>query len=93
MLTKSSRQLCAALAVVLGLSVTGWTGQASAQAPNDKIPELGSSTFAWLQFLSKYLPKSQSRGTSPACRIEPPLREWRNWGNRLTCHMENVQSE
>ena len=56
MSTQSSRALCAALSVALSLSVTAWTGQASAQAPNDKIPELASSTFAWLIIRPEWLP-------------------------------------
>ena len=56
MLTKSSHQLCAALSIALGLSVAASTDQASAQAPNGKIPELASSTFAWLIIRPEWLP-------------------------------------
>jgi len=76
MSTQSSHQLCAALTVALGLSVTAWTGQASAQAPNGKIPELGSSTFAWLIIRPEWLPPPAGlRGPIPS---DPEQRQHMN---------------
>jgi len=76
MLTKSSHQLSAALSIALGLSVAAWTDQASAQAPNGKIPELASSTFAWLIIRPEWLPPPAGlRGPIPA---DPEQRQHMN---------------
>src|SRR4029453_2249039 len=72
MLTNSSLQLCAALTVAMVLDVTPWTGQASAQAPDGKIPELASSTFAWLIIRPEWLPPPAGlRGAIPADPEQP----------------------
>jgi hypothetical protein len=76
MLTKSSHQLSAALSIALGLSVAASTDQASAQAPNGKIPELASSTFAWLIIRPEWLPPPAGlRGPIPA---DPEQRQHMN---------------
>src|SRR5262249_12510867 len=76
MLTKSSRQLSAALLIALGLSVAPGTDQASAQAPNGKIPELASSTCAWLIIRPEWLPPPAGlRGPIPA---DPEQRQHMN---------------
>src|SRR5215468_8502849 len=76
---RSSHQLCAALSVALGLSITAWTGQVSAQAPdgkNPKIPELASSTFAWIIIRPEWLPPPAGlRGPIPA---DPEQRQHMN---------------
>ena len=53
--TKSFHHL--ALATALGLSLTAWASPAAAQtAPGGKIPELASSTFAWIIIRPEWLP-------------------------------------
>jgi hypothetical protein len=65
MATKSFRHAQFALAIALGLSL--WKSPAAAQtAPTSKIPELASSTFAWLIIRPEWLPPSAGlRGPIP----------------------------
>ena len=64
-----------ALAITLGLSL--WASPAAAQtAPNGKIPELASSTFAWLVIRPEWLPPPAGlRGPIPA---DPEQRQHMN---------------
>ena len=63
--TKSFHHL--ALATALGLSLTAWASPAAAQtAPGGKIPELASSTFAWIIIRPEWLPPQAGlRGPIP----------------------------
>jgi hypothetical protein len=67
----------AALAITLGLSLAIWASPAAAQtAPSGKIPELASSTFAWLIIRPEWLPPPAGlRGPIPA---DPEQRQHMN---------------
>jgi hypothetical protein len=55
--TKSSHYPRAVLAMMLGLSLAAWISSAAAQtAASGKIPELASSTFAWIIIRPEWLP-------------------------------------
>jgi hypothetical protein len=72
---KSSHHPHFALAITLGLSL--WASPAAAQtAPSGKIPELASSTFAWLIIRPEWLPPPAGlRGPIPA---DPQQRQHMN---------------
>jgi hypothetical protein len=73
--TTLSYSPCAALALTLGLSL--WASPAAAQtAPAGKIPELASSTFAWLIIRPEWLPPPAGlRGPIPP---DPEARQHMN---------------
>src|SRR5262249_43983739 len=55
--TKSFHHPQFVLAITLGLSLAAWGGPAAAQtATGGKIPELASSTFAWIIIRPEWLP-------------------------------------
>jgi len=65
--TRSLRHPHFALAITFGLSLAAWASPAAAQtAPSGKIPELASSTFAWLIIRPEWLPPTAGlRGPIP----------------------------